>query len=138
MEEKLEKKVTSRKKKQSFETSNEIKVLGYMVVIVDKYLEDSTRHIMKKYGCSAVFIKHGYGSATKSFYESTHLVEKQKAILFTLVTEEIYLTVKEKIIKKLNTSNYAKGVILFKKLSSIGGVSNYKFFSHHDYVKEIK
>ena len=49
MEEKLEKKATSRKKKQSFETSNEIKVLGYMVVIVDKYLEDSISHIFSLY-----------------------------------------------------------------------------------------
>ena len=138
MEEKLNKKVVSKKKKQSFETSNEIKVLGYMLVIVDKYLEDSIRHIMKKYGCSAVFIKHGYGSATKSFYESTHLVEKQKALLFSLVTEDVYVAVKEKIVNKLNTSNYAKGVILFKKLSSMCGVSSYKFFSHHEYVKEVK
>lgn len=122
--------------KPSFEKENRIVPLGYMLVIVDKFLEDSIIHVMKKYGCSAVFIKHGYGSATKSFYESTHLVEKQKALLFTLVTEEIYSTVKEKIIKKLNTSNYAKGVILFKKLSSIGGVSNYKYYTRWVYWRK--
>ena len=109
-----------------------------MIVIVDKFLEDSIIHIMKKYGCSAVFIKHGHGSASKSFYESTHLVEKQKALCFSLVTDEVYEDVKAQIIKKLDTSKYNKGVILYKKLSSIGGVTNYKFFSHHDYVKEVK
>lgn len=138
METNVNEKVTKKKKSTSFEKSNEIKALGYVIVVVDKYLEDSMRHIMKKYGCSAVFIKYGYGSATKSFYESTHLVEKQKALLFSLVTDEIYQKVKAGIIKKLNTSNYAKGLILFKKISSIGGVTNYKFFSHHDYVKEVK
>lgn len=124
--------------KPSFEKENRIVPLGYMLVIVDKFLEDSIIYVMKKYGCSAVFIKHGHGSATKSFYESTHLVEMQKALCFSLVTEEIYEVVKEHIIKKLKTSKYNKGVILFKKISSIGGVSNYKFFSHFNYVKEVK
>lgn len=125
-------------KSPSFEESNKILPLGYMLVIVDKFLEEPIRHQMSKHGCSAVFIKHGYGTAKKSFYETTHLVEKQKAMLFSLVTEEVYENVKAAIIEKLNTSKYAKGVILFKKLSSIVGVSNYKFFSHHGYVKEVK
>ena len=126
------------KKKPSFEKSNAIVSLGYMLVIVDKYLEDSIKSILKKSGCSATFVKHGYGSATKAFYESNHLVERQKALLFSLVTEEVYQNCKDAVIMKLNASKYTKGVVLFKKLSSIGGVSNYKFFSQHDYVKEVK
>ena len=126
------------KKKPSFEKSNVIVSLGYMLVIVDKYLEDSIKSILKKSGCSATFVKHGYGSATKAFYESNHLVERQKALLFSLVTEEVYQNCKDAVIMKLNASKYTKGVVLFKKLSSIGGVSNYKFFSQHDYVKEVK
>jgi hypothetical protein len=133
-----DKNLTTQKNTPSFEKINTIKPLGYMLVIVDKYLEDSMRFIMKKNGCSAVFIKHGYGSATKSFYESNHLVERQKSLLFSLVTENDYYNVKEQIIKKLNTNKFTKGVVLFKKLSSIGGVTNYKFFSHHEYVKEVK
>ena len=96
-----------------FEETNKIQKLGYMVVIVDKYLEDSIRSILKK-------------------------VEQSKAILFTLVTEEKYYQLKELVIEKLNTSKFAKGLILYKILSSIGGVSNYKFFAQHDYVKEVK
>ena len=136
MEDKKE--IKSKSKKPSFEKTNTIKPLGYMMVIVDKYLEDSIRSIMKKNGCSAVFIKHGYGSATKAFYESNHLVEKQKALLYTLVTEDLYEIVKQAVVKKLNTSKFTKGVVIYKKLSSIVGVSNYKFFSHHDYIKEVK
>ena len=121
-----------------FEETNKILKLGYMVVIVDKYLEDSIRSILKKGGASAVFVKHGIGTATKDIYESLHLVEQSKAILFTLVTEEKYYHLKELVIEKLNTSKFAKGLILYKILSSIGGVSNYKFFAQHDYVKEVK
>lgn len=136
MEDKKE--IKSKSKKPSFEKTNTIKPLGYMMVIVDKYLEDSIRSIMKKNGCSAVFIKHGYGSASKTFYESNHLVERQKAILISIVTEDVYTAAKGSIIKKLNSNKYSKGVILFKKLSSMCGVSSYKFFSHHEYVKEVK
>ena len=138
MEDRKEVNVSSNVSKSTFETNNKIKTLGFMLVIVDKFLEDSIRSIMKKNGCSAVFIKHGYGSATKAFYESNHLVEKQKALLYTLVTEDLYEIVKQAVVKKLNTSKFTKGVVIYKKLSSIVGVSNYKFFSHHDYIKEVK
>lgn len=125
-------------KKPSFEKNNEIKTLGHMIIVVDKYLEDSIRTILKKNGASAVFVKHGYGSATKAIYETLHLVDRHKSILFTLVTEDLYYKLKELVVQKLNTSKYAKGIILYKKLSSIVGVTSYKFFAQHEYVKEVK
>lgn len=125
-------------KKERYDKKHEIQPLGYMTIIVDRFQEDSIKHILIKNGCSAVFVKHGHGSASKDIYDNLHLVQYHKSILFAIVNINEYPKIKKAVIAKFNGSNYSRGIIGLIKLSSIGGVTNYKFFSHQDYLKEVK
>lgn len=133
---KVKEKIQQRRaKKPKFEA---IDKLSLVIVIVDKFQEEAIKSIMIKNKCSAVFIKHGYGCADPSIYETLYLVEKQKSIMYALVNDNDYDNLKEKLLERLHYSDYTKGIIMKIDVSSIIGKSIYNFFSHNDYMKEVK
>lgn len=130
-----EKIVSKKNKKDKFEAKSK---LSLVILIVDKFQEEAIKNIMIKNKCSAVFVKHGYGCADPSIYETLYLVEKTKSIMFALINDDDYEELKEELLKRLHYSDYTKGIIMKVDISSIIGKSLYNFFSHNEYMKEVE
>lgn len=119
----------------NFEDSNKIMKLFLLIVIVNKGQGEAIQNILSKNKVSASFAFHGVGTASKETYLND-LFEDKKTIVMGIISQDDYDKVKNDLIDRFKISRYAKGIFFTIDLSSMAGVSLYKYFTKMGFMKE--
>jgi len=87
--------------------------------------------------CQAVGVSLGRGTAASEVMDYFGLESAEKAVMFGMVTEETWKTVKRGLQKRFRIDVPGMGITFLVPLSSIGGRREIKFLTEHqDFVKE--
>lgn len=121
----------------TYEDKHEISHLKLFFIIVNSGQADAIVKLLQKEDVAACFIFSGNGTGTRDVYSVIGGSAKKQVVIAAVREDHT-----EQIIKKLNerfaVSRAAKGVAFSVKLTSIAGVSIYKFLSNTQIAKEKK
>ncbi len=121
-----------------FDQRNEISKLKLFVVIVSRGQADAIIARLQEAEVSASFVVSGQGTAVSELYDLIGPVEAKKQIVFAVVKEENTEKVVSSLEQRFKISKAASGVAFSIKITSLVGVSIYKFLSNTRLVKEKK
>lgn len=123
--EKIEEKRDSSLRKP-FEEEHVIEPLKLFFIIVPYGQANGVIKILNSVDASFSIMTNGEGT----YQRETQLYGLKKQILITIIKNEKIEEFKEKIMARFNTSSQTKGVAFSIKLTSVAGVSVYKFLSN--------
>ncbi len=116
--------------KQSYEATHLLNPLCLAAIIVNNGQAEAVNKILYKAGASFSVIGHGNGTAPSRVYEVLGVSNELKRIIYSPMTFETWLKVKPLLIERFSVSKFAKGLALLIPLTSICGVSAYKFLTN--------
>ncbi|HBF68857.1 MAG TPA: hypothetical protein DDW20_06085 [Firmicutes bacterium] len=122
---KLEKE-TNKKMTTPFDKEYVIKPLKMFVIIVPYGQANGIIKVLNELESAMNFITNGEGT----YQRESQLSGPKKQIIFTFLRDDKVDEFKEKMAKRFTTSNVAKGIAFSIKLTSVAGVSVYKFLSN--------
>lgn len=122
-----EKKVASF---QPYDQTHQVAPMRLFVVIVKHHYDKEIVEILKKHEVSLIFITHGRGTVTKEFYDVLGLSDVHKDIVFGVVKTENMEAVKSEVANFYHIEKHAKGIAFAIDISSIIGLSIYKYLSN--------
>ncbi len=123
---------------ERFEHRNEISKLKLFVVIVSRGQADAIVSRLQEAEVAAAFIVSGQGTAPNEISDLIGPFEAKKQIVFAVVKEENAEKVVTLLKERFKVSKAASGVAFSIKITSLVGVSIYKFLSNTRLVKEKK
>lgn len=109
-----------------FEETNEIKPLKMFVIIVPYGQANGIIKILHDLNVAVSITTNGEGT----YMRESQLQGPKKQLIFTFIKEEDVPSFKEKISERFHISSAAKGIAFSIKLSSVAGVSVYKFLTN--------
>ncbi len=109
-----------------FDQTNEIKPLKMFVIIVPYGQANGIIKILHDLNVAMSITTIGEGT----YMRESQLQGPKKHLIFTFIKEEDVPQFKEKIIERFQISSAAKGIAFSVKLSSVAGVSVYKFLTN--------
>lgn len=109
-----------------FEETNEIKPLKMFVIIVPFGQANGIIKILHDLNVAMSITTNGEGT----YMRESQLQGPKKQLIFTFIKEEEVPSFKEKISERFHISSAAKGIAFSIKLSSVAGVSVYKFLTN--------
>ena len=109
-----------------FEETNEIKPLKMFVIIVPYGQANGIIKILHDLNVAMSITTNGEGT----YMRESQLQGPKKQLIFTFIKEEDVSSFKEKITERFHISSAAKGIAFSIKLSSVAGVSVYKFLTN--------
>ena len=109
-----------------FEETNEIKPLKMFVIIVPYGQANGIIKILHDLNVAMSITTNGEGT----YMRESQLQGPKKQLIFTFIKEEDVSSFKEKISERFHISSAAKGIAFSIKLSSVAGVSVYKFLTN--------
>ena len=109
-----------------FEETNEIKPLKMFVIIVPYGQANGIIKILHDLNVAMSITTNGEGT----YMRESQLQGPKKQLIFTFIKEEDVPSFKEKITERFHISSAAKGIAFSIKLSSVAGVSVYKFLTN--------
>lgn len=109
-----------------FEETNEIKPLKMFVIIVPFGQANGIIKILHDLNVAMSITTNGEGT----YMRESQLQGPKKQLIFTFIKEEDVSSFKEKISERFHISSAAKGIAFSIKLSSVAGVSVYKFLTN--------
>ncbi len=113
-----------------FEKTTPLKRLKLLVTIVNQNQADFYLDLLKKHECGVQMHVHGHGTATSQISDLMGIGETDKDILIGVVREDQVAPILVEIEKRFNVSRKAKGVAFTITLTSVVGVSIYKFLTN--------
>ncbi len=113
-----------------FEKTTPLKRLKLLVTIVNQNQADFYLNLLKKHECGVQMHLHGHGTASSQISDLMGLGETDKDILIGVIREDQVESVLEEIEKRFSLSRKAKGVAFTLTLTSVVGVSIYKFLTN--------
>lgn len=122
----LKKQDVSSKQFTPFEKENVLKPIKMFVVIVPYGQASGVIKILNSLDASMSLITNGEGT----YLRESQLSGPKKQLIFTFLTEDKVETFKQKVEERFNTSFASKGIAFSIKLTSVAGVSVYKFLSN--------
>lgn len=120
-----------------FEQENIVKPLKLFISIVPFGQADAIVKLLKEVGSSFSYITNGEGTAKNYLPGLLSTNDPKKQIVFTFVREEKSKEVCEILENRFSTSKSAKGVSFSVKLTSVAGVSVYRFLTNTRKVKKV-
>lgn len=114
----------------AYEKTHKIEQLVLFIVIVPHGQGVSIKKIFDSYDTSACFFISGEGTASSEKIEMMGLPSNKKQIIMAITREDKSQVIKEKLQNRFNVSRASAGIALTTKLTSIAGVSLYKFLSN--------
>jgi len=139
-----EKKKNSREKpvKKSdftpFDKENVIRPLKLFITIVTNGQGDALIKLMEKAGATFSFVASGEGTGKNYLPNLLSGVDNKKQVVFSLVREDKTEEVCEALKTRFSTSRAANGISLSVKLTSVAGVSVYRFLTNVRKVKKVQ
>ena len=121
-----------------FEKENVLHPMKLYLTIVTFGQADSIIKIFESVGANCNFITSGQGTGRTFMPALVTLAESKKQVVWSFVREEKSEEVRRLLTERFNTSKAARGVSFSVKLTSVAGVSVYKFLSNTRKVRKVK
>ena len=107
-----------------------IKKLKLLFTVVDRNKAEFYMDVLSQFEVNYQLMNGGLGTATSEFVEMLGL-NRQKAVLLSVIREDMTDTVMNCLEEKFATIKNGKGIAFAVPLSSIIGVNNYRFLSNN-------
>ena len=107
-----------------------IKKLKLLFTVVDRNKAEFYMDVLSQFEVNYQLMNGGLGTATSEFVEMLGL-NRQKAVLLSVIREDMTDTVMNCLEEKFTTIKNGKGIAFAVPLSSIIGVNNYRFLSNN-------
>lgn len=104
--------------------------LGLSVIVVSDGLASSVVLELNKRECAASFILHGKGTSSNDFYDVLGVGDDKKQVIFSLVQLSKWKSLRDELAPRFKTSRLAKGIAFVIPLTTLAGLSVYKFMSN--------
>ena len=112
-----------------------IKKLKIVVTVVSRPKGEFYLDVISQFDVNCQLVVAGQGTATSEVVELLGL-ESQKAVIISVVREDLVETVMETLEDKFNTIRNGKGIAFAVPLSSVIGVNLYRFLSDNRMGRE--
>ena len=110
--------------------------LFIMVTVCERARLAEFISLYKKNNIAVNLISLGYGTATNDILNYLGLDEREKAVCFSFVTDEIWEAAKEGLLDELYIGSPGTGVAFTVPLSSIGGRKELKFITQKQHFEQ--
>ena len=107
-----------------------IKKLKLLFTVVDRNKSEFYMDVLSQFEVNYQLVTGGLGTATSEFVEMLGL-NKQKAVIVSVIREDFTDTVMKCLEEKFATIKNGKGIAFAVPLSSVIGVNNYRFLSNN-------
>ena len=107
-----------------------IKKLKLLITVVDRPKAEFYMDVLSQFEVNYQLMNGGLGTATSEFVEMLGL-NKQKAVIVSVIREDMADTIMKCLEEKFATIKNGKGIAFAVPLSSIIGVNNYRFLSNN-------
>ena len=108
-----------------------------MTTIVDRKIIEKYVSLYRENDLHVMYVTLGYGTASNEVMDYLGLDSIEKAVAFSVVEEETWLTVKKQLQKKLRIDAPGGGIAYTIPLSSVGGRKTLEFLlEKEDYQKQ--
>lgn len=138
----LEKRKSSKKQEAKkfvpFEKENVIHPIKMFLSIVPFGQADGIVKILESVGVSCNFITAGEGTGRNFVPGLISIADSKKQIIMSFVKEDQAEEVCKLLYERFNTSKAARGISLSVRLTSVAGVSIYRFLTNTRKVKKVK
>lgn len=133
-----EKKTKAKKETKfvPFEEQNVVHPLKLFFSIVPAGQAEAIVKIMEKLGASCSFIASGEGTGANMLPGLVY--DPKKQLVYTFIREDKAPEVCKALRERYTTSKAARGISFSVKLTSVAGVSVYKFLTNTRRVKKVK
>jgi len=121
-----------------FDKENVIRPLKLFITIVTHGQGDGIVKLMEKAGATFSFITNGEGTGRNYLPNLLSGADTKKQIVFTFVREDNTEAVCEALKNRFSLSRAANGISLSVKLTSVAGVSVYRFLTNVRKVKKVQ
>ena len=112
-----------------------IKKLKLLVTVVDRPKGEFYLDVISQFDVNCQMVVSGMGTATSDVVELLGL-EPHKAVILSVVREDLMDTVMETLEDKFTTIRNGKGIAFAVPLSSVIGVNMYRFLSDNRMGRE--
>ena len=133
----IEKPVEKQEEVKPFDKANVISPLILFIIVVPQGQSSSVKKILDTFDVSAMFFANGEGTYSNETLEMMGLANK-KNLIFTIIREDKAEAIKAKLKERFSVSKASAGVAICIRLTSIAGVSVYKFLSNTRKVTKVK
>lgn len=108
-----------------------------MTTIVDRKIASKYVELFQENELNVMYLTLGYGTASSEVLDYLGLESKEKAVAFSVVEEQTWITIKKQLEKKLKIDAPGGGISFITPLSSIGGKKTLHFLiENENYQKE--
>ena len=107
-----------------------IRKLKLLFTVVDRNKAEFYLDVLSQFEVNYQLVAGGLGTATSEFVEMLGL-NKQKAVIVSVIREDMTDTVMNCLEEKFATIKNGKGIAFAVPLSSVIGVNNYRFLSNN-------
>ena len=108
-----------------------------MTTIVDRKIVNKYSELFEENNLHVMFLSLGYGTAANEILDYLGLDSTEKAVIYAILEEESWITVKKQLEKKLKIDAPGGGIAFTVPLSSIGGKKTLQYLlDGQEYQKE--
>lgn len=108
-----------------------------MTTIVDRKNAGRYVEVFQENDLNVMYLTLGYGTASNEVLDYLGMESREKAVAFSVVEEQTWLTVKKQLEKKLKIDAPGGGISFITPLSSIGGKKTLQYLlENENYQKE--
>ena len=107
-----------------------IRKLKLLFTVVDRNKAEFYLDVLSQFEVNYQLVTGGLGTATSEFVEMLGL-NKQKAVIVSVIREDLTDTVMKCLEEKFAAIKNGKGIAFAVPLSSVIGVNNYRFLSNN-------
>lgn len=122
----------------SFEKTFVIHPIKMFITIVPQGQANAIVKIFEECGSTVNVISSGEGTGKNFIPNLISSIDDKKQIITSLIKEENSEQVCEKLKERFDTSKASRGISLSIKLTSVAGVSIYKFLTNTRKVSKVK
>ena len=129
----MEEKVKNPQQKPGFipfEEQHVIHPLKLLVVTVHQGQGDAIRNILNEYECAFCWMTSGLGMTFRESSFSNMSNHSKKVFVFAIVRADKANQIKKRLAERFAVSRAAQGIAYFIDLTSVAGVSMYRFLSN--------
>jgi len=114
---------------------SDIKKLKLLFTVVDRNKGEFYQDVISQYEVNCQMVIPGFGTARSDIHDMLGL-NKQKAVIISIVREDMIPTVLSILEDKFRTIKNGKGIAFAVPLSSVIGVNLYQFLSNNRVGRE--
>ena len=107
-----------------------IKKLKLLFTVVDRPKAEFYMDVLSQFEVNYQLMNSGLGTATSEFVEMLGL-NKQKAVIISVIREDLTDTILKVLEEKFQTIRNGKGIAFAVPMSSVIGVNIYRFLSNN-------